>query len=204
VNPETNYQIRLIGSVKFCYFCKKDETMIPEADYGLLKAAIRNVPDFPTPGIQFKDITTVIKQPEHLALIVNDLAYHFRHMGITRVVAIESRGFLTGGALACKLGAGLVPVRKPGKLPAATYSVSYDLEYGKDTLEIHQDALHEDDIVLLHDDLLATGGTALAAIHLLRNFNIHRFYAGFIAELDFIHGRQKLLPYTEVFSLIHL
>jgi adenine phosphoribosyltransferase len=177
--------------------------MITQTDYSLLKAAIRNVPDFPRTGIQFKDITTVIRKPELLSQIVDDLAVHYRPMGITRVVAIESRGFLTGGALACKLGAGLVPVRKPGKLPSATFSISYDLEYGKDSLEIHKDALHEDDIVLLHDDLLATGGTALAAIHLLRNFNIHHIYVGFIVELDFLHGRQRLLPFSEVYSLIH-
>jgi adenine phosphoribosyltransferase len=193
----------MLTSAEFCYFCTKDEFMTPQHDYGLLKAAIRNVPDFPRIGIQFKDITTVIRRPELLSQIVDDLAFHYGPMGITRVVAIESRGFLTGGALACKLGAGLVPVRKPGKLPSATFSVSYDLEYGKDTLEIHKDALHEDDIVLLHDDLLATGGTALAAIHLLRNFNIHHIYAGFIVELDFLYGRQRLLPFSEVYSLIH-
>ena len=177
--------------------------MNPQVDYDLLKASIRNVPDFPRTGIQFKDITTALRRPELLALIVNDLATHYQLMGITRVVAIESRGFLTGGALACKLGAGLVPVRKLGKLPSAAFSVSYDLEYGKDTLEIHKDALHEDDTVLLHDDLLATGGTALAAIELLRNFNINRFFVGFIVELDFLKGRQRLSPFTEVFSLIH-
>ena len=176
--------------------------MISQEDYNLLKHGIRNVPDFPRAGIQFKDITTAIRKPELLALIVDDLAFHYRQMGITRVVAIESRGFLTGGALACKLGAGLVPVRKPGKLPSATYSKSYDLEYGKDALEIHKDALNEDDTVLLHDDLLATGGTAMAAIDLLRNFNIHRIYVGFIVELDFLQGRQKLSPF-EVYSLIH-
>jgi adenine phosphoribosyltransferase len=177
--------------------------MIQQADYDLLKTAVRNVPDFPRPGIQFKDITTVIRKPEFLAMIVNNLALHYRNSGITQVVAIESRGFLTGGALAVKLGAGLVPVRKPGKLPSETYRVSYDLEYGNDCLEIHKDALNEKDTVLLHDDLLATGGTALAAIQLLQNFNIRRLYTGFIIELDFLNGRQKLHPFTEVYSLIH-
>jgi len=177
--------------------------MIPQADYKLLKESIRNVPNFPRTGIQFKDITTIIRKPELLNLIVDSLAIHYRDMGITRVVAIESRGFLTGGALACRLGAGLIPIRKPCKLPSATYSVSYDLEYGTDSLEIHQDALNGDDIVLLHDDVLATGGTALAAINLLRNFNIRTFYFGFIIELDFLKGRKKLSPCTEVYSLIH-
>ncbi len=178
--------------------------MITQDEQRLLKEAIRNVPDFPTKGIQFKDITTAIRKPELFSLIVDDLTRHYRAMGITQVVAIESRGFITGGALAYKLGAGIVPVRKQGKLPAETFSITYDLEYGEDTLEIHKDALHEDDIVLLHDDLLATGGTALAVINLLHNFHIHRIYTGFIIELDFLRGNQKLLPYTEVYSLIHL
>jgi len=178
--------------------------MITQAEHLLLKEAIRNVPDFPTKGILFKDITTAIRKPELFALIVDDLALHYRAMGITRVVAVESRGFITGGALAYKLGAGIVPVRKQGKLPAETFSITYDLEYGKDTLEIHKDALDEDDTVLLHDDLLATGGTALAVINLLQNFNIHRIYTCFIIELEFLHGIQKLTPYTEVYSLIHL
>lgn len=178
--------------------------MITHSEHRLLKKAIRNVPDFPVTGIQFRDITTAIRKPELLSLIVNDLAIHYHGMGITRVVAIESRGFITGGALAYKLGAGIVPVRKRGKLPAETYSITYDLEYGKDTLEIHRDALYEDDIVLLHDDLLATGGTALAVIKLLQNFNIRRIYTSFIIELDLLRGIQKLTPFTEVYSLIHL
>lgn len=177
--------------------------MVHQVDYNLLKESIRNVPDFPITGIQFKDITTVIRQPELLSMIIDDLAVHYSQMGITRVVAIESRGFLTGGALACQLGAGLVPIRKPCKLPSATYSVTYDLEYGKDILEIHQDALNEEDIVLLHDDVLATGGTALAALNLLRNFNIRHVYFSFILELDFLKGRQKLFPFTEVYSILH-
>jgi adenine phosphoribosyltransferase len=177
--------------------------IITPEDSNLLLKSIRNIPDFPKPGIQFKDITTAIRKPELFTLIIDDLAMHYRLMGITQVAAIESRGFITGGALAYKLGAGLVPVRKPGKLPSETFSISYDLEYGKDSLEIHKDALHEDDIVLLHDDLLATGGTSLAAIELLRNFNIHKIYVSFIVELDFLQGRKKILPFAEVYSLIH-
>ncbi len=177
--------------------------MITRVDRNILKDAIRNVPDFPAKGIQFKDITTAVRKPELFCLIVDELAHHHRSMGITRVVAIESRGFITGGALAYKLGAGFVPVRKPGKLPATTYSVTYNLEYGQDTLEIHKDALQEDDVVLLHDDLLATGGTALATIRLLHQFNIKQIHASFIIELDFLQGLQKLIPYSDVYSLIH-
>jgi adenine phosphoribosyltransferase len=178
--------------------------MIGRAEFCLLKAAIRNVPDFPASGIQFKDITTAIKKPELFTLMVDDLARQHSTLGITQVVAIESRGFITGGALAYKLGTGIIPVRKQGKLPAESYSVTYDLEYGTDTLEIHRDALHENDVVLLHDDLLATGGTALAVIKLLQNFNIHRIYTCFIIELDFLHGIRKLSPFTQVYSMIHL
>jgi adenine phosphoribosyltransferase len=167
-----------------------------------IKEAIRNIADFPVKGIQFKDITTAIKQPGLYKLINDQLSEHYRNKGITKVVAIESRGFIMGGALAYMLGAGFVPVRKPGKLPSETHSVTYDLEYGKDKLEIHRDALHPDDVVLLHDDLLATGGTARATIQLLSLFNIQKVYASFIVELDFLHGRKKLSP-VDVFSLVH-
>jgi adenine phosphoribosyltransferase len=177
--------------------------MITLTDHEFLKSAIRNIPDFPKKGIQFKDITTALKKPEILSMIVEDIASHYKDSGITRVVAIESRGFITGGAVAVKLGAGFVPIRKLGKLPALTFSKQYDLEYGKDSLEIHQDALGPQDVVLLHDDLLATGGTALAAIELLGNFNIRQIYTCFIIELDFLQGRQRLSSYSDVYSLIH-
>jgi adenine phosphoribosyltransferase len=118
-------------------------------------------------------------------------------------VAIESRGFITGGALAYRLGAGLVPVRKPGKLPADTFSQTYDLEYGKDSLEIHRDALSPDDVVLLHDDLLATGGTALAAIELIKLFKVKYIYVSFIVELDFLKGRNRIHPPFEIYSMVH-
>ncbi len=177
--------------------------MITHTDSELLKSSIRNIPDFPKKGIQFKDITTALKNPEVFSMIVDDISSHYSDLGITRVVAIESRGFITGGAVACKLGAGFVPIRKLGKLPAPTFSRQYDLEYGKDSLEIHQDALGPKDVVLLHDDLLATGGTAMAAIELLGNFNIRKIYVCFIIELDFLQGRQRLSSYSEVYSLIH-
>lgn len=177
--------------------------MNPVSSVETIKASIRNVPDFPVKGIQFKDITTAIKQPRLLQMIVDHIAGHYQSKGITKVVAIESRGFITGGALAYQLDAGMVPVRKPGKLPAQTYSKIYELEYGQDALEIHQDALQSDDVVLLHDDLLATGGTALAALDLISRFNIREVYVSFIIELDFLKGRQRLSPPFDVTSVIH-
>jgi adenine phosphoribosyltransferase len=168
-----------------------------------LKESIRNIPDFPGPGIQFKDITTLLKQPELFRHVVETAAAYYSGKGITKTVAIESRGFITGGAIAAKLGTGFVPVRKPGKLPAAVFRKSYALEYGEDMVEIHQDALSSEDIVLLHDDLLATGGTSLAAIDLISRFNVRKIYVNFIVELDFLKGRDKLAPPYDVFSQVH-
>jgi adenine phosphoribosyltransferase len=168
-----------------------------------IRESIRNIPDFPVQGIQFKDITTALKKPELFNLIVSHLADYYANKGITKIVAIESRGFITGGALAYKLGAGFIPVRKPGKLPADIFSQTYDLEYGKDSLEIHRDALTEDDVVLLHDDLLATGGTSLAAIDLINLFRVKSIQVSFIVELDFLKGRHRLSPPYEVYSMIH-
>ncbi len=173
--------------------------VIPE----MLKSAIRNIPDFPQPGIQFKDITTLIKQPDLFKLVVDSVAEYYAPLGINKVVAVESRGFIVGGAIACKLVAGFVPVRKQGKLPAAVYKKTYELEYGEDTLEIHKDSLQSKDIVLIHDDLLATGGTALAVIDLVRRFNVREIYLNFIIELDYLKGRKKLSPPYDVFTLIH-
>jgi adenine phosphoribosyltransferase len=169
----------------------------------ILRASIRTIPDFPTPGIQFKDITTLLKKPELFRHVVETAVNYYSGKGITKTVAIESRGFIMGGALAAKLGTGFVPVRKPGKLPAAAYSKRYALEYGEDAVEIHQDALSPDDVVLLHDDLLATGGTALAAIDLISRFKVRKIYVNFIVELDFLKGREKLSPPYDVFSQIH-
>lgn len=168
-----------------------------------IKDSIRNIPDFPVKGVQFKDVTTVLKKPELFSMIVDHMAAHYADMGITKVVAVESRGFITGGALAYKLGVGFVPVRKPGKLPAETYTKTYELEYGKDTLEIHRDALNAQDVVLLHDDLLATGGTSQAAIDLIHLSGAQKIYVSFIIELDFLKGRNRLCPPYEVFSMIH-
>ncbi|HEX2394000.1 MAG TPA: adenine phosphoribosyltransferase [Bacteroidales bacterium] len=167
-----------------------------------IKDSIRNIPDFPIKGIQFKDITTALKHPHLFHQITEELARHYSGKGITKVVAIESRGFIIGGALSYKLNAGFVPVRKPGKLPSATHKVIYDLEYGKDILEMHLDALVPEDVVLIHDDLLATGGTALATLNLVKMFNIKKAYLSFIIELDFLKGRNRLTPH-EIFSLVH-
>jgi len=169
-----------------------------------LKDSIRTVPGFPRPGIQFKDITTLLKQPELLKYTVDSLVQVYNGKGITKTVAIESRGFIIGGALAARLETGFVPVRKPGKLPADVFTKTYALEYGEDAVEIHKDALTPDDVVLLHDDLLATGGTALAAIDLIKRFNVKEIYVCFIIELDFLQGRNRLAPACrDVFSLVH-
>jgi len=131
-----------------------------------LTASVRNIPDFPIPGIQFKDITTLFQSPEHLKELSDILYESYRDKGITKVVGIESRGFFMGPAVAIKLDAGFVPIRKPGKLPYKVIEETYSKEYGEDTIQIHEDALTKDDVVLIHDDLLATGGTMVAAYNL--------------------------------------
>jgi len=169
----------------------------------LLEKSIRTIPDFPKKGIQFKDITTVLKVPGLFKFIVDHITDYYKTKNITKVVAIESRGFIIGGALAARLGAGFVPVRKKGKLPAETYSMTYALEYGEDTLEVHKDALERNDIVLLHDDLLATGGTTLASIELIRNFKVQNIYLNYLIELDFLNGRGKIGKDYDIYSLVH-
>jgi len=156
-----------------------------------LKSYIREVADFPQPGISFKDITTLIGDAGAYREVVDRITDHFRDKGITRVVSLESRGFIVGGALAYRLGAGFVPIRKAGKLPASTISMSYALEYGTDTIEIHADALSEKDVVLIHDDLLATGGTALAALQLVRKMKVAAIHLSFICDLQFIQTPLK-------------
>jgi adenine phosphoribosyltransferase len=168
-----------------------------------VKKSIRNIPDFPRPGIHFKDVSTSYQEGAILSFIASEIFEKYKHTGITKVIGIESRGFILGSILANKLGAGFIPVRKPGKLPAKKYSQSYELEYGFDTLEIHQDALMMDDIVLIHDDLLATGGTASAAIELVKKFNISRIYLNFFVELDFLKGINRFDKSVSVWSLIH-
>jgi len=165
-------------------------------------ASIRNVPDFPKPGIMFKDITTAMKDAEVLKFISDELYEYYKDKGITKVVGVESRGFVLGSILAYKLGAGFVLLRKPGKLPAETYKVNYDLEYGSDSLEIHKDSIEENDVVLLHDDLLATGGSASAALELLTKFSHRSVYVSFLIELTFLNGKSRLGSAKDIHSLI--
>lgn len=166
-----------------------------------LKDTIRDVPDFPKKGIVFKDITTLLKDPEALSYATEELYKFAKNKQITKVAGIESRGFIIGGLLAQKLTAGFVPIRKPGKLPAETISESYSLEYGTDSIEIHKDAIEPGDIVLLHDDLLATGGTMEAAIKLVEKLGGKVAQISFLIELNFLNGRERLKNY-EVHSLI--
>ncbi len=168
-----------------------------------IRNAIRNIPDFPVPGIMFKDITTVLKRADYFSFIVDYFYEKFKKEGITKLACVESRGFILGGALAHRLETGFVPVRKPGKLPSETYSVEYQLEYGTDKLEVHKDAFTNDDIVLIHDDLLATGGTARATYELISNFNVKKMFFCFFCELDFLNGRAALEKLAPVNSMIH-
>ena len=169
-----------------------------------LIANIRTVPDYPKPGILFYDVTTLFKNAEALSTIV-DMTYElYKDKGITKVVGVESRGFVLGSALAVKLGAGFVLARKPGKLPAEVVRESYAKEYGVDTVEMHLDAIGEDDVVLVHDDLLATGGTVGAVNRLVRQFNPKSVYDNFIIELPALHGRDHIPYGTEVTTLLAL
>ncbi len=167
-----------------------------------VKSKVRDIIDFPQKGIVFKDLTTVLKDPRALHLISWDLAKLYKDKGITKVVGIESRGFIAGSILAFKLDAGFVPVRKPGKLPADTIKASYEKEYGTDTIEIHSDAITEDDVVVIHDDVLATGGTMAAAIELIKSMKPKKIYVNFIIELSMLNGRAALPQDIEVTSLI--
>ena len=166
-----------------------------------LKKLIREIPDYPKPGILFYDITTLLKNKQGFQAVIDRLCAHYVGHNIDLVVGIEARGFIFAPALAYRLGAGFVPVRKPKKLPAKTAQVSYALEYGTDTLEIHEDAVQKGQNVLLCDDLLATGGTAAAAVKLIRSLGGNVDGAAFLVELSFLHGREKL-PGLDVFSLM--
>lgn len=167
-----------------------------------LKGVIRDVPDFPSKGIIFRDLTTLFKNPEGLQRVSDALADLYIQKGVTKVVGIESRGFIGGSILAYKLGAGFVPARKPGKLPSVTVKASYAKEYGVDTIELHSDAITPDDVVVLHDDLLATGGTMNACYQLVKSMNPKRIYINFIVELTELDGRANLPKDCEVTSLL--
>jgi adenine phosphoribosyltransferase len=166
-----------------------------------LKKLIREVPDYPKPGILFYDLTTLLKDKKGFHTLIDRLCEHYINHHIDMVAGIEARGFIFAPALAYRLGAGFVPVRKPKKLPAKTASVSYALEYGRDTLEIHEDAIQKGQRVLVCDDLLATGGTAAATVQLIRKIGGQVDGAAFAVELSFLSGRAKLTG-LDVFSLI--
>lgn len=167
-----------------------------------VKEKIRDIYDFPQKGIIFRDLTTAFKDADALAAISDALKAKCEGLGVTKVVGIESRGFIGGAVLARELKAGFVPVRKPGKLPADTISKSYSKEYGVDTIEIHKDAIEPGDVVVLHDDLLATGGTMAAAYELVKSMNPKKIYISFIVELSDLKGRDAFPADVEVDSLI--
>ena len=166
-----------------------------------LKKYIRDVPDFPKKGIIFKDITTLLKQGEIFKEVIDTFAERYKSSNLDSIVSVEARGFIMGSALAYKLGTGIIPVRKKGKLPYKTERITYDLEYGTDTLEIHKDAINSGDRVLIIDDLLATGGTISAAAQLVEKQDGKIVEIAFLIELAFLNGRDKLKKY-DVFSLI--
>ena len=167
-----------------------------------LKKLIREIPDFPKKGILFYDITTLLKDKSGYAALIDQLAEHYIGKQVDLILGMEARGFIFGPALAYRLNAGFVPVRKPGKLPAATARVEYDLEYGSNALEVHKDAIEKGQRVLIVDDLLATGGTAQATAKLATALGAQIAGLGFVVELDFLKGRDKLKSY-DVFSLLH-
>ena len=172
----------------------------------VLMENLRCIPDFPKKGINFRDVTTLFKNPECLRIMVDELFEIYKDKGITKIVGIESRGFVIASALAVKLGAGIVLCRKPGKLPGETVSESFSKEYGEDTIEIHKDSIDNEDVVLLHDDLLATGGTMRAAYNLVKKFSPKNVYVNFIIEItdEGLHGRDLFDKDTEITTLLNL
>ena len=169
-----------------------------------LRKSIREIPDFPKPGILFYDVTTMFKDVAAMQELSDTLYEMYKDKGITKVVGIESRGLIMGGLLATRLGAGFVPVRKPGKLPAETIEISYAKEYGTDTIQIHKDAIEPGDVVLMHDDLLATGGTMKAACQLVQSMRPEKVYVNFIIELQALHGRDVFGPDVELETILKL
>lgn len=167
-----------------------------------LTSTVRNIPDFPIPGIQFKDITPLFQSPEHLRELSDILYERYKNKGITKVVGIESRGFFMGPELAVRLNAGFVPIRKPGKLPYKVIQETYSKEYGQDAIQVHEDALSENDIVLIHDDLLATGGTMAAAYKLVKKLNVQKIYINFLIELEELKGRNLFPGNVEVDTVL--
>ncbi len=172
----------------------------------LLLDNLRCIPDWPIKGVNFRDVTTLFKQPDCLKEICDEMYDIYKDKGITKIVGIESRGFVMASALALRLGAGVVLCRKPGKLPCETIQESYAKEYGIDTIEIHKDAIDENDIILLHDDLLATGGTMKAACDLVKKFNPKKIYCNFIIELinENLNGREAFDKDLEISSLLQI
>ena len=167
-----------------------------------VKSVIRDVPDFPSKGILFRDLTTVFKDGEALGIIGEELHEMYKDLGVTKVVGIEARGFVGASILAYDLKAGFVPLRKPGKLPADTIQKTYQKEYGTDTIEIHADAIDENDVVIIHDDVLATGGTMAAAYELVKSRNPKKIYINFIIELSALNGRSLFSDDIDMRSLI--
>ena len=169
-----------------------------------LRKNLREIPDFPKPGILFYDVTTLFKNSECLSDLIDELYEMYKDKGITKVVGIESRGFILGGALAARLGAGFIMARKPGKLPAEVIEETYDKEYGTDTIQLHKDAISEDDVVLLHDDLLATGGTMAATHRLVKKAGAKETYINFVIELKGLNGRKAFPADVEVTTILEL
>ncbi len=172
----------------------------------LLLDNLRCIPDWPKKGVNFRDVTTLFKSPECLREITDEMYELYKDKGITKIVGIESRGFVMSSALALRLNAGVILCRKPGKLPCDTIQESYAKEYGKDTIEIHKDAINSDDVVLLHDDLLATGGTMRAACNLVKKFNPKKVYCNFLIELvnENLNGRERFDDDIEITTLLEI
>lgn len=166
--------------------------------------SIRNIPDFPIPGVQFKDVTTLFKDAECLQILSDIMYEKYKDRGITKVIGIESRGFIMGPILATRLNTGFVPIRKPGKLPAEVIEECYDKEYGTDCVQIHKDAIDGNDVILLHDDLLATGGTMKAACNLVKKLNPKKIYVNFIIELGDLNGKDIFDKDIDIESILTL